>query len=60
MYVCQTVLDNVCLEWVEQSPSMLEALAITREDAATITIAICSLLILAFVGGLIGRIMLQA
>lgn len=60
MYTCQTVENNVCIQWVEQSPSMLDELAITREDAAAITIAICSLLVFAYVGGLIGRIMLQA
>lgn len=60
MYVCQTVENNVCIQWVEQSPSVLDELAITREDAGALTLAICSLLVLAYIGGLIGRIMLQA
>ena len=60
MYTCQTLEGTVCTQWVEQSPSVLDELAITREDAGGLTLAICSLLVLAYVGGLIGRIMLQA
>lgn len=60
MYVCQTIENDVCIQWVEQSPSVLETLAITRDDAGALALAICSLLVLAYVGGLIGRVMFQA
>ncbi len=59
MYVCQTLIDNVCYEWVEQT-SLLDTLAITKEDAAGLTIAICTLLVIAYIGGLIGKAMMQA
>ncbi|WP_413190045.1 hypothetical protein [Psychrobacter sp. AT9] len=59
MYVCQTLVDNVCYEWVEQT-SLLDTLAITKESAAGLTIAICTLLVIAYIGGLIGKTMMQA
>ena len=59
MYVCQTLEQQVCIEWVEQT-SLLDTLAITQEQAGALTLAICTLLVIAYIGGLIGKAMMQA
>lgn len=60
MFVCQklTTDGKQCLMWVEYTP-MLDALAISKEDATAITVAICLLMILGFVFGLMGKQMLK-
>lgn len=60
MFVCQklTTDGQQCLMWVEYTP-MLETLAISKEEATAITIAICSLMIVGFVFGLLGKQMLK-
>lgn len=55
MYQCKEIKDTQCLEWVQVSPSALEALAITKQQAYDMTIAICALLLFSFIAGLIGR-----
>lgn len=59
MYICKTLIDNQCTEWVVYESILLDTLAITLEDAQLITLAIVSLMLLAFVGGLIGKQMLN-
>lgn len=60
MFVCQklTTDGKECLMWVEYTP-MLETLAISKQDATAITVAICSLMILGFVFGLLGKMLLK-
>ena len=56
-YVCSTLdAQQQCVQWVEQT-SMVEELAITREQASEISAAICSALILAWIFGEIGSLM---
>ena len=59
MYVCQQLDDSGnCIHWIEYTP-ILEALAISKQDAGLLTLAICSLMIVGFVAGLMGRMMLE-
>lgn len=58
MYICKILIDNQCTEWVLYE-SILDTLAITVEDAQLITLAMVSLMLLAFVGGLIGKQLLN-
>lgn len=59
MYICQQ-LDNAgnCVDWIEYTP-ILEALAISRQEAGLLTLAICGLMLIGFVAGLMGKMMLE-
>lgn len=60
MFVCQKLATDgiTCVKWVEYTP-MLETLVISKQDAIAITVAICSLMILGFVFGLLGKMLLK-
>lgn len=62
MFLCNEVgIDDSCIEWVAYEPpqTIMEQLAISVSDAGSLTLAICTLILLGYVGGLIGRSMLQ-
>lgn len=61
MYLCKELSTNGCIEWIAYEPpqTIMEQLAISVNDAGSLTLSICSLILLAYVGGLIGRSMLQ-
>lgn len=59
-YRCQKLATDgiTCVEWVEYTP-ILEALAISKQDAYALTTAICILMVTGFVFGLMGKQMLK-
>lgn len=60
MYICQQ-LDSAgnCIDWIEYTP-ILEALAISKEQAGLLALAICTLMLVGFVAGLMGKMMLES
>lgn len=61
MYICSEIVDNVCTNWqkLDDTNVLLQSIAITPNDAYALAGAITSLLIMAFLGGLIGRLLLN-
>ena len=61
MYICSEIVDNVCTNWqkLDDTNVLLQSIAITPNDAYALSGAIISLLIMAFLGGLIGRLLLN-
>ncbi len=61
MYICSEIVDNVCTNWqkLDDTNVLLQSIAITPNDAYALAGAIISLLIMAFLGGLIGRLLLN-
>ena len=61
MYICSEIVDNVCTNWqkLDKTNVLVQSSAITPNDANALEGAITSLLIMAFLGGLIGRLLLN-
>lgn len=48
-YVCAELVSGVCKTWVEQQPTLLQSLMITKADSIAISISLAS--IFAFIVG---------
>lgn len=61
MYVCQQLdkANNTCLVWVEYT-SILDTLAISTNQAYQLAGAMIGLMLLGWVGGIIGRILIKS
>lgn len=51
------VTNQKCIEWTSQSATMVDALSITADQAAEISVAMCSVILIAWVIGEIGSMM---
>lgn len=61
LYACAQLYNGVCVAYapIEQSPSLLDALAIDKQQASALAVAMASLLCVAWILGLIGRFLLK-
>lgn len=43
-YVCVELVEGICKTWVEQQPSLLQSLMITKADSVAISVSLAGIL----------------